>query len=325
MPLQNKNIFLAGSTGLAGASILTHLLSNYPKTNIRASHFHTDPFIHHQNVEYVRGDLTSRSACRQMVSGCDIAIMAAAVTGGAQTAASSPWDQVSDNITMDVQLFHALYLERVPRVVFISTASVYQDFDGAIKENELDMNRDPHPAYFGVGWAKRCVEKLCRFWYEKAGLEVIIARSSNIYGPFAKFNPEVSHFVPALIRKAVEKRDPFEVWGSPAVARDIVYGEDFARAVVLMAAEDSLKFDVFNVGSGVKTTVGDTVNWTLKFAQHDPESIQYQEDQPTTIPFRLLDCSRIKEKLGWEPYYTPEAGVRMTMEWWVHNKDWWKR
>jgi GDP-L-fucose synthase len=73
------------------------------------------------------------------------------------------------------------------------------------------MNREPHRAYFGVGWAKRYVEKLCRFWYEKAGLEVIIARSSNIYGPFAKFDAEVSHFVPALLRKAVDKRDPFEV------------------------------------------------------------------------------------------------------------------
>jgi nucleoside-diphosphate-sugar epimerase len=92
-----------------------------------------------------------------------------------------------------------------------------------------------------------------------------------------------------------------------------------------MITEDSLKFDIFNVGSGVGTTVGDIVNWTLKFAHHHPEKIQCREDQSTTIHFRLLDCSKIKEKLGWEPYYTPEEGVRMTMEWWARNKEWWKK
>ncbi|MGZ6210739.1 MAG: NAD-dependent epimerase/dehydratase family protein, partial [Syntrophales bacterium] len=233
MPLKDKKIFLAGSTGLAGVSVLLYLLSNYTETKIRASYLRTEPFINHPNVEYVRGDLTLRSDCRRMVCGCDIAIMAAAVTGGAQTAVSAPWEQVSDNVVMDVQLLHALHLENVPRAVYISSASVYQDFAGAIQEDELDMNKEPHRAYIGVGWAKRYVEKLCRFWYEKSGLQVIIARASNIYGPFAKFDPAVSHFVPALIRKAVDRMDPFEIWGSPDVARDIIYGDDFAEAVAL--------------------------------------------------------------------------------------------
>jgi nucleoside-diphosphate-sugar epimerase len=91
MLLNNKTIFFAGSTGLAGSSMMNYLVIHYPEIKIRASYFHTDLFIYHQNVEYVHGDLTVRSDCRRMVSGCDAAIMAAAVTGRAQTAVSSPW------------------------------------------------------------------------------------------------------------------------------------------------------------------------------------------------------------------------------------------
>jgi GDP-L-fucose synthase len=187
------------------------------------------------------------------------------------------------------------------------------------------MNLDPHPAYFGVGWVQRYLEKLCRFWYEKTGLEVIIARSSNIYGPFAKFDPAFSHFVPALIRKAVDKMDPFEVWGRPEVARDIIYGEDFARAIVMIMECDSLKFDIFNVGSGETTTVGDVASWALDYAQHRPREILYREDRPQTIPSRTLDCSRIRDILGWEPRHSPEEGVRKTAEWWIENKGWWQK
>ncbi|MGZ3607024.1 MAG: NAD-dependent epimerase/dehydratase family protein [Syntrophales bacterium] len=325
MPLKDKKIFLAGSTGLAGVSVLLYLLRNYAETKIRASYLRTEPFINHPNVEYVRGDLTLRSDCRRMVCGCDIAIMAAAVTGGAQTAVSAPWEQVSDNVVMDVQLLHALHLENVPRAVYISTASVYQDFAGAIQEDELDMNKEPHRAYIGVGWAKRYVEKLCRFWYEKSGLQVIIARASNIYGPFAKFDPAVSHFVPALIRKAVDRTDPFEIWGSTDMARDIIYGDDFAEAIALMLEREDLKFAIFNVGSGRTTTVGDAATWALKHAGHSPKKVVYRQDQPTTVSYRSLDSTKIREKLGWEPKYSPEEGISKTVKWWIQNRDWWKK
>ncbi len=325
MALKGKKIFLAGATGLAGASIMARLTEGYPETRIRAVWHRREPFWRHENVEYVRGDLTSREECRRLVRGCDGAILAAATTGGAQMANSVPWEQVSDNVVMDVQMLHALHLEGVPRAVFVSTASVYQNFSGAVREDELDLNQDPHAAHFGVGWAKRYVEKLCRFWYEKTGLEVLVARSANIYGPFDKFEPAVSNFVPALIRKAADKSDPFEVWGSPGVARDIIYGEDFARAIVLMLDDERLKFDIFNVGSGVPTTVGQVVEWSLKQARHHPQRIDYRDDKPVTIPSRSLNCSKIKEQIGWEARCSAEEGIGRTMAWWLNNRNWWNK
>jgi len=323
--LDNKTVFLAGATGLGGSSILKHIVKNHLSTKIRATYFKTKPFFQNKNINYVSGNLMSLKECRRMVNGCDCAIMAAAFTGGANLTSSQPWRHININLILNTVMLEAFYLEKIKRVVYIGSATLYQEFKGYIKENNLDMNKDPHPAFWGFGWVERFIEKLCRFYDERYEINILIARVSNIFGPYAKFDPKTSNFIPAIIRKAVDKMDPFEVWGTPDVTRDVIFSDDFARAIVTMANFSKLKFDIFNIGSGVKTTVGDIVEWALKYAGHKPSKINYIQNKPTTIPFRALDCTKAKKVLGWEPKYTVEEGVKKTTEWWIKNSSWWKK
>jgi len=325
MSLENQLIFLAGSTGLAGSSILEYLVQNYPETKIRAIYHKRMPFFRHNQIEYVQGDLTSIEDCKKLADGCDCAIMAAAYTGGAGFVRSFPLDHVNENLLMIIQMLRAFHLKQVKRVVYIGSATLYQDFEGCIKEEELDLNRNPHEAYFGFGWMVRFIEKLCCLLHEQDGTELVVARAANIFGPYANFDPKTSNFIPAIIRKAVEKMDPFEVWGTPDVTRDVIYTSDFAKAIVLMADDDKIKFDTFNVGSGMKTTVGDVVHWVLQYARHHPDEIKYLQDRPTTMKFRVLDCTKLKETLGWKPEYTIEEGIKKTVEWWIENRNWWNK
>lgn len=323
MNLNNKTIFLAGATGSVGASITEYILSNYPKTKIRAVYRHIKPFINHNRIEYVNGDLRLYDDCRRTVKGCDCAIMAASHSGGSKVMSAEPWQFLNDNIIMNAQMLEAFYYENIKRVVYIGTSAVYQEFEGYIKESELDLNKEPSPAYFGYGWLTRFTEKLCRFWHDKTGMETIIVRAANIFGPYANFNPERSYFIPAIIKKAADKMDPFEVWGSPDVTRDVIYCEDFAKAILMMLDNENIKFDIFNIGSGLKTTVGEVVNWALKYAEHKPSKINYDLSQPTTIKFRALDILKAKKILGWQPDHTIEYGIKKTAQWWKENGKTW--
>lgn len=325
MPLDGKRIFLAGATGLAGSAILRTVLETYPEARVRAVSRNARPIIAGSRIEHVRGDLRVSDVCRELAKGCDCAIMAAASTSGANVLATRPWEQVNDNVVMNARMLEAFHFAGVKRVVFVSSASLYQEFEGWIREEELDWNRDPHPAHFGIGWVMRFVEKLCEFWHRQSRMEIVIARASNLYGPFAKFDPKTSNFIPALIRKAVDRMDPFEVWGSPDVTRDVLYSEDFARAVLAMAASDSIRSDVFNVGSGKNTTVAEVVDLALKYSGHRPSSVVYLINKPTSVNFRALDCGKIRDRLGWQPTYTVEEGIEKTVRWWVDNKDRWTR
>ena len=325
MYLNNKTVFLAGATGLVGTSIIQHLLNHCPDTKIRAVYNQTNPFIQNERITYIKTDLRDKQKCREAVMGCDCAIMAAANTGGSQQLVSEPWHQINDNLIMNAQLFEAFYFEKIMRVIYIGSATVYQEFDGPIKEEDLDLNQNPHPAYSGIAHVVRYLEKLSQFWHDFANMEIICVRAANIFGPYAKFNPKTSNFIPAIIRKAVNKMNPFEVWGSPDITRDVIYSEDFAKAIVMIMNHKQIGYDVFNIGSGTKTTVGDVVQWALKYSDHQTCTITYQNDKPTTIKFRSIDCSKAQTILGWQPDHSIEEGIQKTTQWWIKNQTRWTK
>jgi nucleoside-diphosphate-sugar epimerase len=324
--LKGKRLLVAGGTGLAGSAVLRHLLAVVGDVRVRVPHQgRTGAFVKDARVEYVTGDLTRPEDCARVAAGCDCAVLAAARTGGARHSRERPWEQVTDNLVMDARLLEALHKADVRRAVYVGTASSYQDFTGAIKEDALDWSADPPAAYFGVGWAKRSAEKLCRFWHEASGMEILVARLANVYGPFARFDPASSNFVAALVRKATAGEDPFVVWGDPQVGRDILYADDFGRAAVAMLEATSIRFDVFNIGSGRVTTVDEVAKLALRFSGHNPTRIVYDKNAPTTVAHRLLDCGKARVVLGWQPEVTAEEGVRRTVEWWKANRETWQR
>jgi len=326
MYLDGKRVLVAGATGLAGRSILRHLLRYCPRTRIRAVfHEKMRHALRDRRLEYVRADLCRLQDCRRVAKGCDSVFMAAAQTGGAQAAVLEPWRQVTDNAVMNAHILQACHDAGVRRIVCVGSATLYQPQEGPIREEDLKLDCDPYPSYFGIGWVTRFVEKLCRCWHEKAGLEVVLARCANIYGPFARFDPARANFIPALVRKAVDKMDPFEVWGSADVARDVIYADDFASAVVAMMNAAEIRFDVFNVGSGKTVTVGDAVTWVLAAARHAPRRITYRDDKPVTIRSRILDITKAMKLLGWKPEVGPREGIAKTVAWWQENRRHWKR
>ncbi len=325
--LDSKRVLVAGAAGMAGVNIVRALLDTHPGVTIRGTWHHTAPLLDDPRVEYHQADLTRREDCQRIASGCDYAILSAANTGGACSALSQPSLQVTDNLVMDALLLEALHEAGISRAVYVSSASVYQESDGAIREEQLDLNQNPHTAYLGVGWAKRAAEKLCAFWHEKYGMEIVIARSANIFGPYARFDPKRSNFIPALIRKAVDRLDPFEVWGSPEVSRDVILATDFATAVVRLLETDTIAFDVFNLGYGKPVSVGEVVDWALAAAGHHPSAIHYTESEsaPTTIRHRVLDCNKLSSMTGWHPAHDPASGIAITTEWWLRHRHEWQR
>ncbi len=325
MSLNDKKVFLAGATGLAGNSLIKYLLDNYPHIRIRGNYNKTKPIIRHDNLEYVQANLLNRNDYKGLFNDCDYAILAAASTGGVGVLHFFPERQMTDNIVMDALMLEESHSAGVKRIVYLSSATVYQEYDGYVKEEQLDLNSDPYSAYFGVGWAKRSAEKLCQFWHDRYGMEVIIARCANIYGPFARFDPQYSNFIPALIRKAVDKMDPFEVWGSPSVVRDVIFSDDFAEAVALLLENQDIKFDIFNLGYGETVSVGSVVDAALKAAMHRPLDIKYSVDSLQSIPSRALDCGKLKAIIKWTPRFNLEEGIKETTFWWEKNKATWKK
>src|SRR6476660_982489 len=96
--LDGKRVFVAGATGLVGSAIVRGLLSASPNVAVVGSYHSTArALVESKRLRYVRADLTTREGCAAAASGCDFAILAAAITGGAGQTRREPWRQVTDN------------------------------------------------------------------------------------------------------------------------------------------------------------------------------------------------------------------------------------
>jgi len=322
---ETQTVFVAGGTGCAGAHIVKELLARNADSRIRASYWRTQPFLKDRRLAYCRADLRQLRDCLSAVKGCGAAVLAAGSGTGAGATAAAQAGQITDNVTMNMNLLQACAESGVQRVIYVGSASAYQEAQRSLKEDEMDLCADPPAAFLGIGWGMRFIEKLCRFWHQRTGMDVVIVRATNIFGPFAKFDPKVSHVIPALIRKAVDRQDPFEVWGSADVTRDVVYAGDFAQAIALMLEKKDLTFDVFNIGSGLPVKVGDLVAWILSAADHRPKNITYAADRPVSVRFRAFDTQHSRDVLGWTPAQGVPAGIRETVAWWRANRKGWQR
>ena len=325
MYLGKQKIFLAGATGMIGSGIIEYLLENFPNTRIRAAyHKNTKAFIRNKRIEYVFCDLLSDKDCLRAASGCDCAVMAAAVAENAATFSKGVNYFRSDNIVINLNMLKAFSALKPERVIFLSSATVYSQSNGRLKEDGLDLNQEPNARQFYTGWSFRFIEQMCRFWQEETRRGMIILRLANVFGPYARFNPGNSNFIPALIRKASQKIDPFIVWGAPDVTRDVLYRKDAAAAIVCALNAVKIKSGCFNVGSGEATKVADVVKCVTTCAEYSPK-IKYDKNGPATVKARVLDVSKISRLLGWSAQVTPHEGIRKTFQWWQENKRRWKK
>jgi GDP-L-fucose synthase len=150
-------------------------------------------------------------------------------------------------------------------------------------------------------------------------MKIAIARPSAVYGRYDNFNPATSHVIPALIRRAVEKENPYVVWGTGDEVRDFLHIKDFARASLLLM-EKYAEGDAVNIGYGQVVTIKDILRVILKAAGHKDAQVVFDSTKPTTIPFRMVDISKAERILNFKPVIDLENGIKDTTEWYLSTR-----
>lgn len=158
-------------------------------------------------------------------------------------------------------------------------------------------------------------ELILKRYYHEYGLKSAIARFFTVYGPYAN----ESHAVMATIAKAFIKQDPFEVWGEGNQIRNWTYVEDIVEGIIKLA-ERVDNATAVNLGTEVRISVKRMVDLVLKLIGHEPKKISFI-DMPTGPLNRVADISLAKKLLSWQPKYSFEKGLSITIDWYLRNKD----
>lgn len=310
---RGKSVVVCGGAGFVGTNLILELLDRGAK--VRATLHETPAQIEDSRIEWARVDLTSAEGCREAVKEAEFVFNAAACTSGASVIQNTPLAHVTPNVLLNTLLLDACYQADVKKVLFISSNTVYPDLDHAVAEDEM-MSGEPYGKYFPVAWMKRFGEILSQIYSEKIErkMPVVVVRPGNLYGPYDDFEWGSSHVLPALIRKCVERMDPYEVWGDGQDVKDFLYIDDFVSGA-LAAFETIESFDPINIASGQACVLNDALRLILKVDGYSNAKIEYQSDKPTMIPKRLIDISKARDVLKFAPQVSIEEGLAKTVAW----------
>ena len=275
-------------------------------------------------IEFKKNDLEyiTKSELDGLFKDQEIVFHLAAVHGGRGFITMHPAD-VSSNFSIDHHVFEGCKDSNVKNMVFASTACVYPTelqkeigSDYTLKEEDsnplnLDKNMSADIEY---GWEKLMSEMQLHAFRKQYGLRGCPIRFVTAYGP----RENETHAIIALIYKALEKMDPFEIWGDGKQERDFTYVEDIVSGSIL-AGEKISDMTPINLGTGQRYPIIDVVKMICSVLNWEPTEFKFDTTKPTGALSRALDNSRAKELLGWKPQFSLKEGLEKTVKWYVDN------
>ena len=273
-------------------------------------------------IDFINTDLEyiSKNKLLSVFKDQEIVFHLAAVHGGRGYIQTHPAD-VCSNLSIDHHVFEACSNSNIENVIFASTACVYPTklqaeigSDYKLKETDADTSNlsGNMSADIEYGWGKLMSEIQLNSFKTQYGLKGCPVRFVTAYGP----RENRTHAIIALIYKAVEKMDPYEIWGDGNQERDFTYVKDIVEGTIA-AAEKINDGTPINLGTGTRFKIKDVVEKIFKIIDWHPKKFIFDTSKPVGAVSRALDNSRAYELLGWKPRFTLEEGLRETIQWYV--------
>lgn len=310
--LQGRRVTVAGASGFIGTHLVPALVSR--GAIVRAVVHANPPRFPQDGVEVVQEDLTTVSGCRLAMQNTEIFVMAAANSSGAQVMADKPLTHLTPNVVMNALTLEAAHALGVSKYCFISSNTVYPPGENPM--SETDASGKFFPAYDVVADMKLFSERMAGFYQFKVPnpMGILIVRPANLYGPFDKFSPNESKVIPALIRRAVNREDPFVVWGDGRDVKDFLYISDFVEGLMAALELDSA-YEVFNLASGESVSLQEIIPIILSKSGGKPVTVTFDESKPSMIPVRRISNDKARSDLRWRPVVSMTEGIERTVDW----------
>jgi len=200
------------------------------------------------------------------------------------------------------------------KLVHISTDEVF----GSLKKGSADENYvfKPSSPYSST---KAAAELLAKSYSATYDADILITRCTNNFGP--RQFPE--KLIPKTIIMAIKERE-IPIFGTGKNIRDWIYVDDHCDAVMTVFKKGR-SGESYNIAGHNELTNNYIVEKILKTLGKSKKLMKYVSDRPGHDFRYSLNSTRIQRELGWKPKYTFEKGISITIDWYLHNKEWWKK
>lgn len=259
-------------------------------------------------VRLVEGDIRDRETVRSLVQGMDVVFHQAAIR--INQCAVEPRLALEVLVDGTYEVVEAAADAGVRKVVAASSASVY----GLAEEFPTRENHHPYANDTLYGAAKTFNEGLLRSFRSMRGLDYVVLRYFNVYGPRMDAFGVYTEVLIRWMERIAAGQAPL-ILGDGAQTMDFVFTEDIARANLLAAASDATD-EVFNIGSSTEVSLLQLAE-LLQQVMGSELPLEFGPARAVNgVTRRLADITRAREVLGWKPEVSLEDGLLRLVAWW---------
>jgi len=316
--LENQTTLVTGGAGFIGSFLVEELLDCGADV-IVADNFSRGDF---EKIEHIKNDLeirpvdlTTHKGCIEATEDVDHAFHLAASVGGIHYIQRENVHGLTPSVLMNQHMLEAARINDIDRFMFASSACIYRqrhdDLNRFSEEQAIPAN--PHSTY---GWAKILGEVACDAYHEDTNVDTGAVRIFNCYGPRESLDPDSSHVIPSLCRKAIEAEDgdSIELFGDGTQERGFIYVTDLVEGMI-QAMEHKTDSEPINLGNGDEVVSINELAETIIDISGKDLSIEHNLSKPTGTDKYAIDDAKMKDELGWEPSVSLEDGLQNVYEW----------
>ena len=272
--------------------------------------------VNNENIssytELAVGDIRDYETCMNCCRDIDVVVHLAANTGVGPSV-ENPRKDMEANVIGTFNMLEVSRQNNVKRFIFASSGAPIGECEPPIHE-ELA----PHPVS-PYGASKLAGEGYCSAYYKTYGIETVVLRFGNVYGPFSGQKNSV---VAKFIKRAMTGK-PLEIYGDGNQTRDFIYIDDLIRALRLSVSKNKIEGEIFQIATNKETTVSELADkLILILAESRYENIKMNYTGPRLGDVRrnFSDTSKALKNLGWQTEIELFVGLRRTVEWFINKK-----
>ncbi|GAB4525275.1 MAG: dTDP-glucose 4,6-dehydratase [Anaerolineae bacterium] len=316
-----KNILVTGAAGFIGSAFVRHMVAKYPHYNIIAYDKLTyagnlnnlTPVSDEPNYRFERGDIADRETVRRMLETHEVdTIVNFAAESHVDRSILNPdafmhTDVVGVYILLDEGRKHGL-----ERFVQVSTDEVYGDIDEGLSiEDDRFLPNSPYAASKAGG------ELMVRAYHVTHGMNTVITRGSNTFGPYQY--PE--KLLPLFITEAMDDK-PLPLYGDGMQVRDWLFVEDHVTGIDT-AMHHGLPGEAYNVAGENQQHNIHVVKKMLELLGKPESLIKHVPDREGHDRRYAMNCDKLRA-LGWQRAYDFDTALAATVAWYQNNTSWWR-
>ena len=314
-------ILVTGGLGFIGSNFILHILEKYPEIEIvnfdaelLGSNKQSLRSIENSpKYKFISGNINDKEAVEKIITDVDGIINFAAESHVDRSILDSKPFLVSN--IMGVYTLLDTVRTKKPDMKFlqISTDEVFGSLEtGFAKEEDVFKPSNPYSA------SKASAELIAYSYYKTYGLNLLITRCTNNFGP-RQFPEKI---IPKTILRA-KRNMKIPIYGLGNNIRDWLYVDDHCDAIINVFLNGKIG-ESYNISDTNELTNIELVEKILEHLGKSKELIYHVEDRPGHDMRYGIDSSKIRNELGWKPKYSIDENLEKTISWYLENEDWWK-